>query len=263
MNNKLGPTGPMETIKEINLPSSDFKEFDYRELPPSFFIVYTASRRSGKTTNAEHLINQFQKDPKRRFDVVFLFSLTGTGFEGIPEGFRYDTLEPIDGIIEKQKEINEYNLNARRKADKVRSHVLCVIDDFATSKHLRNNDTLEMLAMNGRHIIKNHGSLSIILMTQSLTAVSRKIRLNCDCMLMNAISSAKELEMILDEYFYVLDSSRQGKAQTKKMYHELVSSKDYIFIVVENWRSNKRKLEDYIKTSIAQIEKPFPYFNPF
>lgn len=239
--------------------SRDFKPFDYTSLPPSFYLIYTASRRSGKSTSAEYLINQFQRDKKRKFDAIFLLSLTDAGFDGIPKGYRYDTLDIIPNIIAKQKEINEYNKTTRKNSHKVRSHILLVIDDFA-SGNLRNNEVLDTLAMNGRHIIKNHGSLSVILMTQSLTKVSRVQRLNCDCMLMNAISSAKELEMILDEYFFVLDSSRQGKRETRQMYHDLVNSKDYRFIVVENYRSNKRQLEDFVKLFDAKIEKSFQYF---
>lgn len=245
--------------KDNTLINRNFKHFDYTSLPPSFYLIYTASRRSGKSTNAEYLINQFQRDNKRKFDAIFLLSLTDAGFKGIPEGYRYDTLDIIPQIINKQKEIQEYNQTTRKNTHKVRSHILLVIDDFA-SGNLRNNQVLDTLSMNGRHIIKDNGSLSVILMTQSLTKVSRVQRLNCDCMLMNAISSAKELEMIMDEYFFVLDSSRQGKRETRQMYHNLVNSKDYRFIVVENWRSNKRQLEDFIKLFDAKIEKPFPYF---
>lgn len=236
-----------------------FQTFDYKSLPPSFYLIYTASRRSGKSTNAEFLINEIQRDKKKQFDAIFLLSLTNVGFEGIPEGYRYDTLDIIPQIIKKQKEIQEYNKSTRKNTHKIRSHILLVIDDFA-SGNLRNNQVLDTLSMNGRHIIKDNGSLSVILMTQSLTKVSRVQRLNCDCMLMNAISSAKELEMIMDEYFFVLDSSRQGKRETRNMYHSLVNSKDYRFIVVENWRSNKRKLEDFVKLYDAKIEKSFPYF---
>ena len=70
---------------------------------------------------------------------------------------------------------------------------------------------------------------------------------------MNTIPSITELEMILNENFYIIDSSRTGKQEGKKLYHDLVTRDDFIFIVIENYKQNCKCYADYIKTYKADI----------
>jgi len=245
---------------------SGFESFDYTTLPNSFFLICVASRRSGKSTSCNYILQQFQKDKKRRFDTIFLISLTDAGFGGIPEGFRYNTLDALNPIMNKQRQIKEFNDSVKQKKDRIRSKVCIVIDDMACgtdNDSLRNCKVLEKLSMNGRHVVRGQEDimdLSIMVLSQSLTKLSRPIRLNSDIIQFNALPSLTEQQLVLNECFFVFDSSRKGVAHARNIYHSLVSSKDYRFIMVENWRSNKRNHKDFIKTLDAIIIKDFPFF---
>lgn len=244
---------------------STFTSFDYKSLPNSFFLICVASRRSGKSVSCNYILQQFQRDKKRRFDTIILISMTDAGFGGIPRGFRYSSLSALEPILEKQAQICEDNNDIMKKEDRTRSRVCVVLDDMASGTDvdsLRNSKTLEKLAMNGRHVCRGHEDimcLSIMVLSQSLTKLSRPIRLNSDIIMFNALASLGEQRLVLDECFFLLDSSRQGVSYAREIYHKLVNSKDYRFIIVENWRANKRKHEDFIKYLDAEIKKDFPF----
>jgi len=248
---------------------SDFKQIDYKTLPNSFFLICVASRRSGKSTSCNYLLQQFQKDKKRRFDTIILISLTDSGFEGIPKGYRYNTLTALEHIMAKQKNVKEHNDEIANKTDRISSKICVILDDMASGTDkdsLRNSKTLETLSMNGRHVVRGHEdcmSLSIMVLSQSLTKLSRPIRLNSDIIMFNALPSLTEQQLVLSECFFLLDSSRRGVAYAREIYHKLVISKDYRFIVVENYKANKRTHQDYIKVLDAKIIKPFEFFSPY
>lgn len=245
----------------------EFQSFDYTTLPNSFFMICVASRRSGKSTSCNFILQQFQRDRKRRFNTIFLISMTDAGFGGIPDGFRYNTLDALGPIMAKQRQIKNYNDSVKEKKDRIRSKVCIVIDDMACgtdNDSLRNCKVLEKLALNGRHVVRGQEDimdLSIMVLSQSLTKLSRPIRLNSDIIAFNALPSLTEQGLVLNECFFVFDSSRRGVAHARNIYHSLVSSKDFRFIIVENWRSNKRKHIDFIKTLDSTIIKDFPFFN--
>jgi len=59
--------------------------------------------------------------------------------------------------------------------------------------------------------------------------------------------------------FFVLSTARDDVRHARNIYHSLVISKAYRFIVVCNFISNKRALEDYIFTNDALIIKDFKF----
>jgi hypothetical protein len=236
---------------------TDFKAYNYKDLPPSFCMICCASRRSGKGVMTNHLIQQIQKS-NNKFTHIFLVSKTDAGYEGIPSGYRYDSLDIIDKIVSKQKAIKEHN---KTNKDKIDSKILIVVDDMADSNDLRVSATLNNLFLNGRHISGGTNTLSIILTTQSLTAINKKIRLNTDLIAFNSLSSRNESALVMDECFFVLGTSRSDINYARDIYHKLVSSKEYRFIMVSNFTPNKRKLSDYISTYDAKINKDFKFFN--
>ena len=61
--------------------------------------------------------------------------------------------------------------------------------------------------------------------------------------------------MVLMENFFILDSSRQATTEARQLYHKLVGTEDFQFIVVENWRQNVKVMADYIKTYKAILDK--------
>lgn len=252
-----------------DVPTDDIEAFDYKTLPNSFFLICVASRRSGKSTSCNYLLQQFQKDKERRFDTIILISLTDAGFGGIPHGYRYNSLSALQQIQHKQRQIKLHNDEVMNPDDRIQSKICVILDDMASgtdAESLRNSKALETLAMNGRHVVRGHEdcmSLSIMVLSQSLTKLSRPIRLNSDIIMFNALPSLTEQQLVLSECFFLLDSSRRGVAYARSLYHKLVTSKDYRFIMVENYKSNKRSHKDYIKTLDAIIEKDFEFFSPY
>lgn len=254
-------------MKTLTYDVEKFQPFDHNTLMPSFFMVAVGQRRSGKSFMVNHLLQKLTKDKERKPDAIFLISRTlGTdvpSFEGIPPSFRFPNMDVLEKyIIPKQKEVRDYNRQNKNKKffTPVKSNVVVVIDDFAVDNMLKSK-TLEELAKNGRHFSGVHGSLSIILLSQSLTAVGRQIRLNLDFLAFNSLSSIDEANMIMRENgFFSMDTSRRGTEAGRELYHNLVSVKDFRFIILENYKQNKKDYPDYIKFYDAEFIKPFKFF---
>jgi hypothetical protein len=81
------------------------------------------------------------------------------------------------------------------------------------------------MSLNGTHIAK-HGSsicLSFIILSQSLMMCPRGMRLNCDMIAFNQLSSIIETENILKENFFVLKSDRKARRQGRDLYINTLS----------------------------------------
>ena len=236
------------------------------DLPDSFYISVIGSRRSGKSFLVNWMLQQFQQS-KRAFTHIFLISPTDSGFEGIPKKFRFKTIETAHNIIATQRKIKAHNKKMNLARDRVRSRICVVIDDCACmsgADSLRNSKILEQMALNGRHeghpIDPEPGNgISWFILSQSLTRISRAIRLNQDCFIFNNIASAKEAEMILDECFFI-NTRRDMKRDARDLYETLVASKDFRFLCVCNYVQNKREHHDFIRVVDAEEEKDFQLF---
>ncbi len=264
MNYETNPGDPRTEYQNTDINLKDFKAFNPVEmLPDSFIVGIIASRRSGKTFMINNILQKFQKS-NRKFTHIFLISKTGSGFEGIPDGYRFNDMSALDYIISNQEKIKQFNEGQKKKENMYKSRIAVVIDDFAAGNGLKNN-SIEDLAVRGRHYgessqfgLEGNG-INIFVLSQSLTKISRTTRLNLDSFFMNNISSLKERDMILDESFYI-DTSRKAKREGRNTFEALVKSKDFRFIVVNNYVQNKRKLEDYIMFYDAKEIKPFKLF---
>ena len=172
-------------------------------------------------------------------------------------------MSALDYIIDNQVKIKTFNESQKKKENMYPSRVAVIIDDMAAGNGLKNN-TIESMAIRGRHYgesefgLKSNG-INIFILSQSLTKISRTTRLNLDAFMLNNISSLKERDMVLDESFYV-NTSRKAKREGRDVFETLVKSKDFRFIVVNNFIQNKRKLSDYIMTYDAKYYKPFKFF---
>tara|TARA_Y100000361_G_scaffold153806_1_gene176708 strand:+ start:1616 stop:2452 length:837 start_codon:yes stop_codon:yes gene_type:complete len=263
MNYEANPNDPRTEYQDTNVNLKDYKAFDpVRDLPDSFICGIIASRRSGKSFLINNMIQQFQKS-KRKFTHVFLISSTGAGFEGIPDPYRFDNMSALDYIIDNQVKIKDFNESQKKKENMYPSRVCVVIDDMAAGNGLKNH-SIESMAIRGRHYGENDfglkgNGINIFILSQSLTKISRTTRLNLDAFMLNNISSLKERDMILDESFYV-DTSRKAKRSGRDVFEALVKSKDFRFIVINNYIQNKRDLKDYIMTFDAKHVKPFKFF---
>jgi len=249
---------------EVDISAFKPLEFNDVDIPDSCFNLVIGSRRSGKSFLTNWIPQSMQKSD-RAFTHVFLFSPTDSGFEGIPRKYRYRDITQLQHIMDQQKMIKKHNLKQKKKEGMVRSRVCVVLGDCACmsgAETLRNSKALEWCALNGRHLgdcVPGNG-VSIFVLSQSLTRISRAIRLNCDLFIMNAISSSIEAEMILAECFFVCNTRRDAKRHARDTFETLVKSKDWRFIAGLNHISNKRSLPDYIRLVDAEKKKDFQFF---
>ena len=95
MNYETNPGDPRSEYQNTNVNLKDYKAFDpVRDLPDSFIVGIIASRRSGKSFLINNVLQQFQKS-KRKFTHIFLISSTGAGFEGIPDPYRFYSMDSL------------------------------------------------------------------------------------------------------------------------------------------------------------------------
>ena len=220
--------------------------FNVEEIPNSSFNVFLGRRRSGKSILVEYLLKQMVAN--KMLDLVFLFSPTDSGFEMIDKNSRFKDIDVLETIVENFRLMTEYNKSKKKKREKIGVRCMIILDDFAVKLKTKSFNILETLAVNGRHLGVSPLALHFCILSQSLTKIPRVVRLNTDHIFLNSIGSSMELNMILDENFYILDGSRQGKNDGRKLYNDLIVQEDYQFIVVENWRQNVREYKDYVKT---------------
>ena len=243
-----------------NATHPNIPAFDVDELPNSFFVLVCGARRSGKTTLVEHLLQQMQENKKKRFTHIFLISGTNAGFvPQIPRKFRTRNMQHLDFIEAGQKAVKKHNKKQKNKKDMVKQRTLVIVDDCATSSGacLKNSRALERASLNGRHWGCGNGvqgdpvdgnGVSYIILTQALTACSRRMRLNSDAIFFNNLSSLTEAEMIMNENGFFTNTSRGGKNEGRAIYRDLVVSKPYRFICVMCCNQNKTILSDYVRT---------------
>jgi hypothetical protein len=228
------------------MEAKDIKPFNVDDIPNSSFNVFLGRRRGGKSILVEYLLKQMVA--KKMLDLVFLFSPTDSGFEMIDKNSRFKDIDVLETIVENFRLMTEYNKSKKKKREKISCRCMIIIDDFAVKLKSKSFNILETLAVNGRHYGVAPLALHFCILSQSLTKIPRVVRLNTDHIFLNSIGSSLELNMILDENFYILDGSRQGKNDGRKLYNDLIVQEDYQFIVVENWRQNVRQYKDYVKT---------------
>ena len=231
---------------------TDIPNFSVQDIPSSSFNLFLGKRRSGKSVLVEFMIKEMIDN--KMLDLVFLFSPTSAGFETVikDKRFRFTHIEPLFELIDRYKVFNEYN-KLVNKNKKIRLRTAIVIDDYSIELKNKKFNILEDLSVRGRHLSYDPLSLHFFILSQSLTKVPRCCRLNCDMLFFNAIASMKELELILDEYFYVVSSSRAGKQEGRRLYEHLVQSNDFNFIGILNFRQNCTKYSDYLTTYRADM----------
>jgi hypothetical protein len=226
-------------------------EYDINTIPNSSFNLWVAKRRSGKSVLCEYII--YKMIENNMIDLCFLFSKTDAGFKIIKDkDCRFTDIDNLHNIIDFYRRANEYN-KIVSKSKKIKLRTIIVIDDLAVELKSKSFNILEDLAVRGRHISYEPLSLHFHILSQSLTKVPRVVRLNADNIFLNTIPSQTELEMILNENFYILDSSRSGKQEGRQLYHDLVTKDDFVFIVIENYKQNCTCYSDYLKWAKADI----------
>tara|TARA_S200002703_G_scaffold87002_2_gene74915 strand:+ start:138 stop:950 length:813 start_codon:yes stop_codon:yes gene_type:complete len=241
---------------------AQFPRFKPTDLPDSFTMIGIAARRSGKTTLVESLLEEFGKSKHHKFTAIFLLSATNAGFENqIPVPYRYTDLGNLGYILRKQAQVKEYNLKEPLKKNRIKSRVLIIVDDLIGEQKGKNslkyNDDIRKLFVNGRHLgndgVDGNG-VNVIVLSQQFSAIPKVARLNSDLIITNRITSKMERKDVLDSFF-TLGNGRDASKIASDTYESIVLSKPFRFVVIETFRANRVKLEDYIKHYDANVNK--------
>jgi len=219
--------------------------FNIEDLPNSSFNILLAKRRSGKSYLTEYIIEEMKKN--NQLDCCFLFSGTGAGFERIcDENCRFNDIEMLDTILKNYQTMNNYNKIQEKQKLKFRIRTAIILDDLAIDLKSKRFNIIERLAVNGRHLAYSPLSLHFFILSQSLTKIPRVVRLNCDCMILNQVSSSNELKLVADENLYITSHDLESKRLAMR-YYESIVNEPYSFCVVELFRNNIANLGDYLK----------------
>lgn len=258
MDNARANTMKLQPIENIE---AQHPKINIEDLPDSFTMVGIASRRSGKTTIVESLLEEFKKSKKRGFTSIFLLSATNSGFENqIPVPYRYSNLDNLGYILKKQAQVKQNNIDETRKDQRIKSRVLIIIDDLigetTGQNSLKYNDSIRKLFVNGRHLgndgVEGNG-VNVIILSQQFSAIPKVCRLNCDVIMTNRITSRMERKDVLDSFF-TLENNREAIKLASDTYESIVLSKAFRFVVIETFRPNRRTLSDYIKHYDAKVD---------
>ena len=226
--------------------------FNPKELVNSHFSIVCAKRRGGKSTLIGDLIDkQFENGD---IDIAILFTGTDADFPMIKKQFRYsaEEIDKLDDIVDNYTVMNEFNKIADEK-DKFKLKTIVILDDCALQyKSKEFAEKLSNLSVRGRHYSYSPLSLSFFIITQKICCLPTTCRCNADYIIFNNISSMTELDTVMNENFFLMDSSRDGKKIARNLYNDLVSSEPYLFVVCENHRSNIREYKDYIKKYVVR-----------
>ena len=233
--------------------SVNISNFNVEDTPNSATIICLAKRRGGKSTIIEFLMNEMYE--KGKIDQAFLLSGTNAGFECIDKSHRLTNIDDVKEIVENYKLMNEFNKCCTKERDKFKVKTMIILDDLLLDLKSKNFNILESISTNGRHCAYVPLSLTFVILAQSLTKISRVVRLNTDIIMFNMISSMRELEILFDENMYLLDSSIMGKRKAKKIYNDTICKDDFQFLVIENFRQNVRTHDQYIKSFKADMTK--------
>lgn len=234
------------------MDSNNIEFFKPNSIVNSSFSVVLAKRRGGKST----LISDIAKKLfiAEKIDCCLLFSGTNSDdFPQIKKDYRFDDISKLNEIIENYKILNEYNKIAD-PPNRFKIKTMIILDDLLLKLKTKDFSIIQELSVNGRHVSYHPLSLHIVILAQNLMSIPRLVRNNLDYLITNQLSG-RELELVLDEYFFIIDSSREGKKIARKLYQDLVSSQDFLFIVIENHRQNVRSFPEYLKKYVADYKK--------
>ena len=226
--------------------------FNPKEFLGSHFSILCAKRRGGKSTLVGDFIDkQFENGD---IDIAILFTGTDADFPQIRKQFRYsaEEIDKLDDIVDNYTVMNEFNKIADER-DKFKLKTIVILDDLALQyKSKEFAEKLSNLSVRGRHYSYSPLSLSFYIITQKICCLPTVCRCNADYIIFNNISSMTELDTVMNENFFLMDSSRDGKKIARNLYNDLVSSEPYLFVVCENHRSNIREYSDYIKKYVVR-----------
>ncbi len=235
------------------MEEENIKYFNPKDFVNSHFTIVCAKRRGGKSTIISDFINkQFENGD---IDCAILFTGTDADFHMIDKNFRFgaDQIDKLDEIVERYEVMNEFNKIAD-PPNRFKVKTVVILDDLALQyKSKEFAEKLANLSVRGRHYSYKPLSLSFFVITQKICCIPTVCRCNADYIIFNNISSMTELDTVMNENFFLLSSSREGKKKARNLYNDLVTSEPFLFVVCENFRSNIKNYSDYLKKFVVKV----------
>lgn len=210
------------------------------DLPENFFIIMYGLRRSGKTTMLRYMLWEMQ-DLLKDYE-IYLFSGTAEvspeDYEYIPKKAKFPNIKEMEmdlqRLISKQK---------KRKKEKEPGHMLMIFDDVVSENIVRHSDSLNFLAVGGRHI-----NISVVVLSQVVTgsgSVPPIVRTQADAIFVVA-NPRSELERKLLVEQYLTPSKLNEGHKRAEIILDSATAVQYRALVIMTIDSSKRRLEDFL-----------------
>lgn len=223
-------------IKEVKMTCDRYFDPPISEplqsLGKNFFMLISGSPKSGKTNCIISLLRD-ENAFFRRFDKIYWFSPSTATIGTLPidEDNQFDEYDPelIEFLID---EINDDEFTQN-------DDVLMVFDDLISD--IQADNTFMKLAFNRRHQIPK-GSLNIIVISQKMNALKKKIRSGLSSVILFNPSTVGEWKDITDE-FITLDR------KDIKLLRKIAFRKphNFIFINLMEGNNNNRYFPNFNK----------------
>lgn len=210
------------------------------DLPENFFIIMYGLRRSGKTTMLRYMLWEMQEQLKDY--EIYLFSGTAEvspeDYEYIPKKAKFPNVKEMEmdlqRLISKQK---------KRKKEKEDGHMLMIFDDVVSENIVRHSDSLNFLAVGGRHI-----NICVVILSQVVTgsgSVPPIVRTQADAIFVVA-NPRSELERKLLVEQYLTPSKLNEGHKRAEIILDSATGVQYRALVIMTTDSSKRRLEDFL-----------------
>lgn len=215
------------------------------DLPENFFIIFYGLRRSGKTTMLRYMLYELREQLKDY--EVCLFSGTAEvspeDYDFIPEKAKYPNIKEMETdlqtILGKQKKAKK---EAERTGEDVK-HVLIIFDDVISENIVRHSESLNFLAVGGRHV-----NISVLILSQVVTgsgSVPPIVRTQADAIFVVANPrSERERELLVEQYL-TPTKLNEGKKRAEIIL-DTATSVQYRALVIMTTDSSLRRLEEFL-----------------
>lgn len=223
-----------------------------------FATSITAPRKAGKSVLVKTLL---KNGLDKNYDHVIIMCPTldfNDDYVQYINNEKYTLLskftdKDIRDIID-QHEVCMRKVRHRERYEKDKEPLVCprtllILDDCIDSGVTRFRGVIDMIAERGRHI-----NLSLIVIAQRLSAISRSVRLNSDYFIIFSPYSISELESFLEQFV-----SKQFHKELRPILNDIFKT-PYEFILLDNTERNpSRKLkqsnaDDFVKGDVKLIQ---------
>ncbi len=210
------------------------------DLPENFFIIMYGLRRSGKTTMLRYMLFEMQD----RLDEYEIYLFSGTAevspedYEYIPKKAKFPNVKEMEmdlqRLISKQK---------KRKKEKDETKILMIFDDVVSESVVRHSDSLNFLAVGGRHI-----NICVVILSQVVTgsgSVPPIVRTQADAIFVVA-NPRSELERKLLVEQYLTPSKLNEGHKRAEIIMDSATAVQYRALIIMTNDSSARRLEDFL-----------------